>query len=86
MRERIRQLVSSARRVTRTEPAEHTHPGSPIVRAHEAEALGAEAVRLARLAAALHMDQAAKLRARVAAMNSPASKDAAGAQPLETSR
>ena len=78
MREQIRQLVISARRATRKEPAEHNTPAL-VIRACEEQSLGADAVRLARIAAALHLDQAAKLRARMAAhtvMTSVATLDA----------
>ena len=67
MRERIRQLVINARPFAWTQPVEHNLEASCIIRASGECSLGAEAVRLARIAAAMHMDQASKLRARMAA-------------------
>jgi hypothetical protein len=67
------------------EPAEHTRPSTPLAGAVDQPALGAEAVRLARIAAALHMDQAARLRARMAAGDAARTTAAHDSAPAEIS-
>lgn len=72
MREHIRKLVLNARRATWTDPAERpTSP--PLDRAATAHppSLAADAIRMARLAAMVHMDQAAGLRAYMSAAAQP---------------
>ena len=86
MRERIRQLVSSARRATRKEAGK---PAASVVLVKSAAdecTLGCEAVRLARVAAAMHMDQAAKLRARIAAFDAAPAPASLAAAPVEISQ
>lgn len=70
MRELTEQCDRTSRRATWMEPA-HAPLGSGANMAHgmdsAAPTLGEQAVRLTRVAVAMHMDQAAKLRAMMAA-------------------
>lgn len=86
MRERIRQLVNSARRATWTEPAVHITNPPTIVNAPDERTLGAQSVRLAQIAAAMHLDQAAKLRVRMIAWHGSQTPAPSQATTMEASR
>jgi hypothetical protein len=76
VREQIRKMIASARRVSRTNPAEPFQPNgssaAPNLGSLDEGSLGAHAIRVARIAATLHLDQAARLRAQVAQHNARA--------------
>ena len=69
MREHIHQLVFNALRVTRMEPAQQFANSNPLrsqPSGCDMADLSAAAVRMARVATAIHMDQASRLRVRMA--------------------